>query len=72
MFSCVCSRFVWVSIKEAFGWERFPISLEDFICNWLDGKMYKDNNMLVLFGLGAVCWALWKTRTTAGDGGLRY
>jgi hypothetical protein len=38
-----------------------PVSLEDYIANWLDGRKLL-NNMLMLFRLGAVCWALWKAR----------
>lgn len=38
MFRCVCSKYVWSVIKEAFNWKRIPISIEDFSVHWL-GKM---------------------------------
>jgi hypothetical protein len=61
MFGCMCNRYVWVVIKEVLGWDKCPTLLEDFVCNWLDGAL-SNNNRTILFGLGVVCWALWKVR----------
>jgi hypothetical protein len=61
MFRCACNRFVWVAVKEALGWQKTPTSLEDFITNWLDSGRVR-NKKLMLFGLGAICWVIWKVR----------
>jgi hypothetical protein len=36
-FKCVSSKFVWVFMKEAFGWAMYPSSFEDFLSNWVGG-----------------------------------
>jgi hypothetical protein len=59
MFSCVLRKFVWTTIRETFGWSSSPTSLEGFVSSLMrrgSGKHAK----LCLFGLGVVCWALWK------------
>jgi hypothetical protein len=61
MFGCVISTFVWVTLREAFGWSNFPASLEGFVSSWLgrcSGKYVK----LRLFDFEVVCWVLWKVR----------
>jgi hypothetical protein len=55
MFRYVSSRFIWAVVKEGLRWQEVPVSLEDYIANWLDGRRLL-NNMLMLFRLGAVCW----------------
>ena len=29
-FDCITARFTWACFKEALGWDRSPISLQDF------------------------------------------
>jgi hypothetical protein len=59
MFRCVSSRFLWADVKEGLGWREAPVSLEDYIANWLSGRRHPSSKLLV-FGLGVVCLALWK------------
>jgi hypothetical protein len=34
LFSCVPAKFLWISFKEALGWDGTPDSLEDFLDHW--------------------------------------
>jgi hypothetical protein len=61
MFKCVLSKYVWAVVRDALGWERYPCSLEEFLIGWVNGKSAKLLRVMY-FGLGAVCWALWKAR----------
>jgi hypothetical protein len=65
MLKCVLSRFVWAIMKETFGWSRYPFYLDDFWVHWV-GSHPSKNIKLFLFGLGAVCWALWRVRNKMG------
>jgi hypothetical protein len=46
-------------MRETFGWKVAPISLADFLSNWV-GDQSSWKNKLRWFGLGVICWALWK------------
>jgi hypothetical protein len=50
MFRCVFIRYVWVVIKETFGWDSYPKSLEDFVANWMGGGSGRDKTILIWFG----------------------
>jgi hypothetical protein len=55
LFWCVCSRYVWVVLKETFGWSHTPVSVKDSVEGWCGVNNIGDSNKLFLFGLGAVC-----------------
>jgi hypothetical protein len=61
MFKCVLSKYVWAVVRDALGWERYPCSLDEFLIGWVNEKSAKLSR-LMYFGLGAVCWPLWKVR----------
>jgi hypothetical protein len=61
MFTYVSSRFIWITLKEMFGWQCCHKLFDDFVLNWVGNKSPKRNS-LFWFGLGVVCWALWKVR----------
>ena len=35
-FDCITARFTWACFKEALGWDRSPISLQDFFLIQMD------------------------------------
>jgi len=35
LFQCIIARFVWACIKEALGWEKTPLCLEEVFRDWL-------------------------------------
>jgi hypothetical protein len=57
-FKCVNSMFDWVVLKEAFGWPRYPVSLDDFLVKWVGGEGSIYRNRMRWFGLGVVGWTL--------------
>lgn len=59
LFSCILAKFIWSCIGEAIGWERPPISLQDFMNNWANRG---ENYNLIIFCLAIVLWGLWTTR----------
>jgi hypothetical protein len=59
MFGYVLSKFMWAMIRETFGWSSSSTSLEGFVSSWM-GRGSGKHAKLCLFGLGTVCWALWK------------
>jgi hypothetical protein len=61
-FKCVNSKFIWAVLKEAFGWHRYPVSLEDFLANWMGGEGSIFKNRMRWFWLGVVGWVLFITK----------
>lgn len=59
-FTCILARFTWTCIKEAMGWDRVPIGLQDFLEKWV--KRGSKNNNLVIYCFTIVLWSLWTTR----------
>jgi hypothetical protein len=51
--------FVCIFVKETFGWDVHPTSLEEFLSNWVGGESRRKDS-LFLIGLGVGSWALWK------------
>ena len=59
-FGCVVARFVWISFKEALGWEKFPTSLQELLEYWL--PLGVSNYSFRLFLSVIIFWVLWKCR----------
>jgi hypothetical protein len=58
---CVISRFVWVSFKEALGWDKQPDNMRGVFWDWVPlGCTEYD---LKLFTFAIIWWALWLTRS---------
>jgi hypothetical protein len=60
LFSCVLARFTWGCLGRAFGWNKTPKSLQDFLDGWL--HMNDDEYKFKLFLFTMVLWVLWITR----------
>ena len=54
------ARFIWVSFKEALGWNRAPRGWQDFHDIWLPFGCNDYNTKLFL--LAVVLWTLWVSR----------
>jgi len=59
-FECNIARFIWVSFKEALGWNRAPRGWQDFHDIWLPFGCNDYNTKLFL--LAVVLWTLWVSR----------
>jgi hypothetical protein len=51
LFTCPLASFVWALASEALGWQGFPRSLEDLMCNWISRKFGMGRQ------LGLACFA---------------
>jgi len=54
------ARFVWMSFKEALGWERVPDGMMDLLEYWI--PMGCADYDLKFFIFVVVTWAIWVTR----------
>ena len=59
-FTCITARFTWACLKEALGWTRNPVCLQEFLDNWvpLGCKQYS----LKIFLMTIVLWGLCTSR----------
>ena len=54
------AQFVWISFKEALGWEKTPSSMQDLVEHWL--PLGVPNYSYKLFVFVVIFWVLWKVR----------
>jgi len=59
-FDCRVTRLLWASVYTAWGLPK-PISVSNMFENWLNG-IPKDYKPLVLIGVAALCWSVWRCR----------
>jgi hypothetical protein len=60
-FQCPMTRFVWRIFQIAFNLISIPRDTVDLFGPWIN-SFCKTEKKLVLFGCGAVLWAIWQTR----------
>ena len=60
-FACPAASLIWILIKCTFGLRRTPMSMQECLGSWLN-SFGKEDKKLVLVGISATCWALWKAR----------
>jgi len=60
LFQCIIARFVWACIKEALGWEKTPLCLEEVFRDWL--PLGGAHHNLKLFSFAITWWGLWLSR----------
>jgi hypothetical protein len=60
-FHCPIARYVWRVIQVALNLAVIPKSISDLRAGWLSNPKDKISNLL-LFGCGAMFWAIWRTR----------
>jgi hypothetical protein len=58
-FNCSLAKFIWGCLRDALGWERAPINLQDFMGVWL--PLNESNYNLKLFAFAVVIWTIWIT-----------
>jgi hypothetical protein len=61
LFHCPVARFIWRIIQIAFNLSSTPKDTADLFGPWIN-SFHKTEKNLVLFGCGAVLWAIWRTR----------
>jgi hypothetical protein len=60
-FQCSVARYVWRIIQTTLDLNSSPQTVENLFGPWIDSFDRKERN-LVLFGCGAVIWAIWRSR----------
>lgn len=60
-FTCSAAVLVWCLLKCAFGLNSVPSSVENYFGRWIK-TFRKNEKRLVLVGIFAVFWTLWKCR----------
>lgn len=60
-FNCSATSLVWSLVKCAFGLKSTPSSMEECFGNWVK-SFSKNDKKLVLVGVSAVFWTIWKCR----------
>ena len=69
-FDCLLVIFVWNVACCSFGFEARPLSVFHLYSDWLKLFLNKDR-ALVLVGVAAILWSIWKTRNEACFQGKR-
>jgi len=59
-FECHQARFIWISFKEALGWEKIPDTMQDMLESWL--PLSSPQCSFKLFCSTIIFWALWTFR----------
>jgi hypothetical protein len=59
-FSCILAKFVWACLREALGWERTPVSIQDMLQNWI--PLGCGDYSFKVFLLAVIFWVLWTSR----------
>jgi hypothetical protein len=60
-FQCSLAYFVWSCLRQVFGRNNIPSSMEEMFCCWIEVKP-KRTSLFRLFMLAAMVWALWRNR----------
>lgn len=60
-FQCSVARFIWRIIQTALNLNSIPSDVENLFGPWMNSFSITEKN-LVLFGCGAVIWAIWRSR----------
>jgi hypothetical protein len=60
-FQCSVARFIWRIVCSTLDLTSIPTSVDDMFGSWMDSFNNTVKN-LVLFGCGAVIWAIWRCR----------
>jgi hypothetical protein len=60
-FKCSIARFVWRVIQIALNLDFIPKSIGELCDRWLNKSKDRISNLMI-FGCGAVFWAIWRTR----------
>ena len=58
------AKVVWVCFKEALGWDRVPVSLQDIFDYWV--PLGCSDYLIKLVVLSIILWGLWNTRNKMG------
>jgi hypothetical protein len=61
LFQCALAYFVWSCLRQVFGWNNIPSSVEEVFSFWVEAKP-KRVYLFCLFLLGGMVWALWRNR----------
>jgi predicted 3-demethylubiquinone-9 3-methyltransferase (glyoxalase superfamily) len=51
------AKFMWSFVNEALGWDGYPKSMEDLLCEWLPRK-FGVSFQVDLFCFAGLAWAL--------------
>jgi hypothetical protein len=60
-FQCSIARFIWRIVQSALDLNSTPNNADDLFGPWINSFNKTEKN-LVLFGCGAVIWAIWRSR----------
>lgn len=61
---CPLARFIWNVVGCAFGLTCTPVDIHQLMTNWIGG-FAKRTRKLILIGIAAVIWSIWKFRNAA-------
>lgn len=62
-FTCPVARVIWLIIAKCFGANSIPVDFEQ--CWLWAEKWFPFGEEFHAWGIGAVCWAVWKCRNKA-------
>jgi len=67
LFTCPTAKVIWAVIAKCIGATNVPTSLAQCWI-WCDLWLPKGKNFQ-MWGIGAICWAIWKSRNKVGFDG---
>jgi hypothetical protein len=60
-FKCSVAKFVWRVVQIALNLDYIPKNIDEVCDSWMKNPKNKMSNLLI-FGCGALFWAIWRTR----------
>lgn len=59
LFQCVFSQYIWCCVRNAFGLQGFPTSIQDILHFWLPRRHGISRKISFIFFAG-LAWSIWK------------
>lgn len=60
-FECVFTQYIWCCIRDAFGLQNYPVSIQELVSQWLPKRLGIPKKICFAFFAG-LAWAIWRNR----------
>jgi len=60
-FKCVFGQYIWCCIRDAFGLQNYPISIQGLVTQWMTRRLGIPKRLCFAFFAG-LAWAIWRNR----------
>ena len=63
LFTCSAASLLWSLVRCVCGLKSSPLNVKDCFGGWIN-KFNKEDKKMVMIGVSALFWAIWKSRNT--------